>query len=271
VTTSRGGHSHQLPGELPLVGARSLAELPEHRQAALVKRLRWWFPDVDDEFDDHITAIAGRPCRVPVPAPLPEVTAAHGDDGRYHLIIDAHLACGSGKVRRQLRVVDGRLAVTDAVFPHRQRCMWWTDGTRRLAQRPYAASVTDELFGSYDVAWIVRLTGAVGDPGRVHPRQRCAPTTSGALLSHWPPFTDATTAKGRIRARLIEVLGPACHACGGGRGVFIDHHHSSRLVRGLLCRHCNTHIDSCVHLGGCRWAIYLDHPPAGHLQLRYPS
>jgi hypothetical protein len=44
-----------------------------------------------------------------------------------------------------------------------------------------------------------------------------------------------------------------------------------RRVRGLLCRRCNAHIDGCLHTVGCRWATYLDHPPAAHLRLRYPS
>ncbi len=42
-------------------------------------------------------------------------------------------------------------------------------------------------------------------------------------------------------------------------------------VVGLVCRHCNTHLDACSHLSGCHWAAYLGNPPAAHLDLIYPA
>jgi hypothetical protein len=95
-------------------------------------------------------------------------------------------------------------------------------------------------------------------------------TTSGPLLAEWPALVDPTTPKGRIRAVLIGHLGSGCHACGTGHGVFIDHRHDhSQLVRGLLCRYCNKR-STAARMAGCRWATYLDHPPAAFLGLRYP-
>jgi hypothetical protein len=61
--------------------------------------------------------------------------------------------------------------------------------------------------------------------------------------------------------------GRACH---GALGVFVDHDPESMFVRGLVCRHCNTHLEECPHSKGCVWGDYLNHPPAAPLSLRYP-
>lgn len=47
--------------------------------------------------------------------------------------------------------------------------------------------------------------------------------------------------------------------------------HFTGLVRGLLCRNCNSRVDWCVHVSGCPWADYLNNPPAAHLQLIVPN
>ncbi|MEU4607551.1 endonuclease domain-containing protein [Kribbella sp. NPDC023972] len=49
-----------------------------------------------------------------------------------------------------------------------------------------------------------------------------------------------------------------CHACDLRPGQIIDHDHLSGLVRGLVCRHCNTALGKCVHIGAVRGA----QPPA---------
>ncbi|WP_440072243.1 hypothetical protein [Streptosporangium sp. OZ121] len=56
----------------------------------------------------------------------------------------------------------------------------------------------------------------------------------------------------------------------GALGVFIDHDPDTMLVRGLLCRHCNTWLEGCPHVAGCPWGDYLNDPPAAALNLPYP-
>jgi hypothetical protein len=34
---------------------------------------------------------------------------------------------------------------------------------------------------------------------------------------------------------------------------------------------CNNYVDRCPHPSGCRWADYLNQPPAAHLRLLYPK
>lgn len=85
------------------------------------------------------------------------------------------------------------------------------------------------------------------------------------------PFKNAS------RRRLYEVLsakfGPMCMACGEIYGRVIDHDHMSGMVRGLVCRDCNHVLEHCLHANSaaCRRARYLNEPPAGKLQLRYPA
>lgn len=199
--------------------------------------------------------------------------AALADDGRYHLVVDGWLVCRSRRRagRRRVRVVDGRVQERAGVFPHELVYRWWTDGvTYRVHPPPSFEPVGGERCERF-VEWSVGLTGPLEAPELVRGRRRCAATTSYPLLWWWPPYLGPETPKGRLRARLVDELGEACHACGGARGVFIDHLDApGRLVRGLLCRHCNSQVDGCMHLSGCVWASYLDDPPARHLGLRYP-
>jgi hypothetical protein len=90
----------------------------------------------------------------------------------------------------------------------------------------------------------------------------------------WPAFlnpTGARSRRGRLRARLVAELGPLCHACRQAPALAIDHDHFTGLVRGLLCRNCNAAVDRCPHVRGCRWAEYLNNPPAAHLRLSVPN
>ncbi|WP_035304329.1 endonuclease domain-containing protein [Actinokineospora inagensis] len=69
----------------------------------------------------------------------------------------------------------------------------------------------------------------------------------------------------------MDLAGSACHACGRDFGTVVDHDHFTGAVRGLLCTHCNNNIDKCPHLSVCRWADYLNSPPAEHLGIRHPD
>lgn len=72
--------------------------------------------------------------------------------------------------------------------------------------------------------------------------------------------------------RLLNALGGACSSCGVSVGRVIDHDHFTGAVRGLLCLVCNNRVDQCIHprSGDCRYARYLNDPPALQLGLRYP-
>jgi hypothetical protein len=82
----------------------------------------------------------------------------------------------------------------------------------------------------------------------------------------WPAHVNPTTPRGRLRARLVAEFGSLCQACRRTPAFAIDHDHFTGCVRGLLCRNCNNLVDQCVHVSGCLWADYLNHPPAAHLR-----
>lgn len=88
-----------------------------------------------------------------------------------------------------------------------------------------------------------------------------------------PPEEFANAARRRLYSGLVHHFGSMCQSCGQRYGHVIDHDHISRLVRGLLCRVCNTWIDNCVHEDAnvCLYAGYLNVPPAERLALRYPA
>ncbi|MEV4182913.1 hypothetical protein AB0J28_15910 [Streptosporangium canum] len=52
--------------------------------------------------------------------------------------------------------------------------------------------------------------------------------------------------------------------------MFVDHDPAGLQARGLLCRHCNTRLETCPHSTGCAWGDYLNNPPAAHLGPTYP-
>lgn len=53
-------------------------------------------------------------------------------------------------------------------------------------------------------------------------------------------------------------------------GVDVDHDPLSLQVRGLLCKTCNNHVETCPHASDCLWADYLNSPPAAPWHLIYP-
>jgi recombination endonuclease VII len=239
-----------------------LDDLPEHRREALLWR---YTLELDyDGVDDLVREAAGSQCNLlwDAPAASEDCTAILGDDGRYHMLVDGSPRCA--EQRRHDDLV--------ATILHHQWCHWWTDGSRYRAQPPPDSWSREGLtYGCTDtvtVEWQVTLTEAVTDPVLVPTRQRCVhPTTR----IDWPGYQGPDTPEGRQRAQLVAALGRVCHACGLRPGASIDHDHFTGLVRGLLCRYCNTHIDGCLHASGCVWADYLNNPPAAHLRLRYPK
>jgi hypothetical protein len=70
---------------------------------------------------------------------------------------------------------------------------------------------------------------------------------------------------------LTAELGRHCHACKNGPAFAVDHDHFTGLVRGMLCRICNSHVDRCPHLFDCHYADYLNNPPAALMKLPFPQ
>ncbi len=118
-----------------------------------------------------------------------------------------------------------------------------------------------------DVKWTVRLTGTAIDPTTVPRRLRC---TYVGGRSEWPAFNNPANRLSGICHQLIALGGSHCHACHLRQGVVVDHDRFTGLVRGLLCTHCNAHVDTCPHPAACPWANYLNAPPAIRLELPYP-
>ncbi|QOI65943.1 hypothetical protein IG195_21650 (plasmid) [Arthrobacter sp. TES] len=87
----------------------------------------------------------------------------------------------------------------------------------------------------------------------------------------WPPQIDGKGPRAKIRRRLVEELGCGCATCPDPWATKIDHDHLTGLVRGYLCGACNTVVDLCRHLSGCRFADYLANPPAAPLGIEYPG
>ena len=114
-----------------------------------------------------------------------------------------------------------------------------------------------------------RLSGSTAEPVEevwtVPAAQRC-----GYASTRWPPQLDGSGARARLRRLVVEALGPRCATCPDW-GRLVDHDHLTGLVRGYLCGSCNTLVDTCRHLSGCRFSDYLNDPPAQPLALSYPG
>lgn len=115
------------------------------------------------------------------------------------------------------------------------------------------------------------LSGGEIDLADVPRQQQCRQYGRDSALHHWPPPPARTAAVRRMRAALVEALGPDCRLCGRYPGAMVDHDHETGLVRGLLCALCNRSLEHCPHLDGCPKAEYMTHPPASGLRLSYPK
>lgn len=249
---------------MPVV-PRSLDELPESRREYLL-----WQHALTLDYEgveDLVIEAAERPCpwRQDLlldvnPEGWASVRAVLGDDGRYHLLVNDNLECGAGSRRRS----------SPTEFAHKQWCHWWTDGTSYRVQPPPSQSPPTGAALSGRTAqrtarWTVTLTDTVTAPALVPRGERCP---GGGML--WPPHHTTGTPMGRLRIRLVAEFGAVCQACRRMPVAAVDHDHRTGLVRGLLCGPCNTWIDTCPHLSACPWADYLNDPPAGQLNVRYP-
>jgi hypothetical protein len=219
------------------------------RDHLLRRYARLWGAE-PEEVAQLVRTQAQRPCLI-APDRAPTSTARLGDDGRYHLCRDGQPVCATSRVRG----VPGR-------YRHNTRCSWWyLDGQRRFG----VSHAPDVDLHAVKVTWTVELLDGEHLPAAIAPSLRCS-----VPLLRWPPYAGSATPIARIRARLIEVLGPDCALC-GDPGQHVDHDHDSGLVRGLLCGWCNNLVDLCPHPTGCPFADYLNNPPAEHLAIRYPN
>lgn len=149
-----------------------------------------------------------------------------------------------------------------ATFPkHRQPMVIRTLVCRRGVERIEIPGVAADYRSSEDIRTVLSVL-----------RERpCFGSPSNDVGSPPVPFKNAS--RQRLYDALIDEFGPMCQSCGQRYGHVVDHDHFTGLVRGLLCRVCNTWVDTCVHADSadCEYAVYLNAPPAESLKLRYPA
>lgn len=246
---------------LPPLPGNTLEDLPEHRREALL----WRFAPEDgyDEVAEYVQVKSQNPCKLHVPSrpDTRELVAVLGDDGRYHLRRDQDYTCGE----HYKRLYPG------GPIRHRDKCPYWAD-TEGRAFGELPPGVPANRWKRMPVKWAVTMTEQTLDPQRVPRWRRCVALDP----SFWPVSPAEARTRGRdgrreVRRRLIDRFGTTCAACGHRAGDYIDHDHFTNVVRGLVCQYCNTWLDQCPHLSGCRWADYLNDPPAAGMKLQYPD
>ncbi len=220
--------------------ATCLADLPEHRRLSVAIAAVWWADNGRDIFQSWSECL--------FPKPIVEIAdgARRASDGRFHLFLDERLTCAQSGAR------------------HRQWLYWNYDphADRYRIQAPDEEHL--EYSHSLTYEWEVDPDDEVVNPALVRPTERCP-----IDREHWPGYIGG----GRLadlRRTLMDSLGPYCTLCQARYPVIIDHDHETGLVRGYLCRDCNTRVERCLHLSGCPRAEYLNSPPAAALGLRHP-
>jgi hypothetical protein len=244
---------------LRYTGGVELDDLPERRRDALLWRyaLELDYDGVADlvRMADHRSCLADLEVKA---APDPRLVAVLGDDGLHHLRVNDEYACAHKR----------RRADPSYLLRHVATYLWWIDPTG-------AVIPVSELGGPEErrpvrirermltVRWTVRLIDTTTEPDMVPYWLRCQ------RHYDWPPLRTTRNGLGRVRAALIEMFGDRCQTC-GRRGEIVDHDHFTGLVRGWLCKVCNHLVDDCPYAAGCRFADYLNDPPATQLRLRHP-
>jgi hypothetical protein len=241
-----------------------LGDLPGQRAAWLV---RWWGRSLRGagaevtlaRIEQNALDRARRPCRVDGwgTRPTLDVRAGLGSDGRFHLVRNGIVLCRGGPA-----------AAGPGVAAHQQWCHWWSDRHQFRLQAPSPAQSDGKQHRW--VRWPVVIDSAADPAAGTLLLPEHVPVVQRCPNGQWPGRHHRQDRMGRIRIELAQHFGRACSGCGRRPFDTVDHDHFSWLVRGGLCRNCNTQIEQCPHLAGCRWAEYLNAPPGFALGIRFP-
>lgn len=225
--------------ESGLARAQTLADLRPERAWNLL----WHDTYRLDEADPVGTILASHRCRSRPFLHLPaDAEAVLGSDGRYHPRWHGQLVCQS---------------------THSALVTGPPEDAEPAAQGPPETSGALPMDHRQDAA-------SDGEPGPRSPElHEVARHLRCPRLAPWWMPSPSDSRVGLQRALLIEAFGVACMSCHAAMATAIDHSPATGLVRGLLCRDCNSVIETCRHVSGCRYSDYLDNPPAACLGLVY--
>lgn len=234
----------------PSFNPNNLDDLSIHRQNNLLWHLA--SSHTRAEVAELMPEYSTRSCQVAPHRPARFTSAVLGDDGLHHLWHPDY-----GMVCNFLEEPFGGPWTHKAIF-------WWKhEGKPR--RRTYTTQVSrygDETEPEFvppgEVCWLTRIEG------RYHQKDRQYPLM-------WPEWIGEGKPYQRSRWKFVEILGRGCAVCGGSGVGFMDHDPFTGWVRGMLYGDCNTRIDKCPHLNGCRFADYLNDPPAWKLKADYPG
>jgi hypothetical protein len=191
-----------------------LDDFPQHRRAKLL----WHYAHFGvGGVERLVRDSVGVPCMPRPGDPSSVPTAVLGDDGRAHLISDGRMLCAKKEGKRG--------------WEHHAYCDW-LEGERGTRDRGRGATPAGLRYESTQAVWFVRPTGEQVDPLEVPPDRRCH--AQYRTMHCWAPPPAKTLTVRRLRAALVEALGPYCRLCAVYPGSMVDHDHETGLVRGPL-------------------------------------